>query len=386
MEHLVNENVKAVQVSGIRRFTQLMAKYPDVLSLTIGQPDFKTPEHVKEAAKAAIDHNHTAYTAMEGVPELREAISQFALKKYHLHYDPESEIIATIGATEALDITFRTFLSPGDEVIIPAPAYPGYAGPIELCGGVPIYVDTTQTDFKITSEQIKKHLSNRTKMVVIPYPCNPTGCVLTKEELDDLVSVLKDEDVIVLSDEIYSELTYGIKHLSIAEYPVMKKKTVVINGLSKSHAMTGWRMGYILSDKDLIKHIIKSHQYAVTCISSITQYAAIEALTNGINDAEPMRQSYEKRLDYVLERLKNMGIDTVRPQGAFYVFPSIKKFNLTSFDFAHQLLEKEHVGVIPGDAFSPLGEGYIRISYAYSLEKLQEGLDRLERFIQTLKK
>lgn len=384
MENRVNGSVRSIQISGIRRFFNKVKDYPGAVSLTIGQPDFPTPQHVKNAGKAAIDHNHTAYTANAGLFELRQAIADYVAEKYDLHYDPETEIITTVGASEAIDLTFRTILEPGDEVILPGPAYPGYAAPITLAGGVPVYVDTRDTDFKMTAPQIAEHLTERTKAVVIPYPSNPTGCVLTKNEVEAIAGLLRDKSVFAVSDEIYSELIYGQKHVSIAACPGMKDKTLVINGLSKSHAMTGWRMGYVLADLPIADQLIKIHQYGISCITSITQYAAIEALTTGKNDAEPMRQEYKKRLDYVIDRLENMGIDVVRPSGAFYVFPSIKKFGLTSEEFALKLLDQERLAAVPGSAFSSYGEGYLRLSYAYSMDVLKEGLDRLERFVRSL--
>ncbi|EST11796.1 aminotransferase A [Sporolactobacillus laevolacticus DSM 442] len=381
MEERINGRVRAIQISGIRQFFNKVKDYPGAVSLTIGQPDFPTPEHVKEAGKAAIDHDKTTYTANAGLLELRQAISGYVAEKYELHYLPESEIITTIGASEAIDLAFRTLLETGDEVILPGPAYPGYAAPITLAGGVPVYVDTRETDFKMTAEQIADHLSEKTKAVVLPYPSNPTGCMLNESEIAAIAKVLKDKSVFVVSDEIYSELTYGQKHVSIATFPGMKEKTIVINGLSKSHSMTGWRMGYILADKPIADQLIKVHQYGISCITSITQYAAIEALTVGKNDAEPMRLAYKERLDYVIGRLEGMGIDVVRPSGAFYVFPSIKKFGLSSEEFALQLLDKERLAAVPGSAFSSYGEGYLRLSYAYSMDVLKDGLDRLERFV-----
>jgi aminotransferase len=385
MENLVNGRVRAIQISGIRQFFNKVKDYPGAVSLTIGQPDFATPEHVKEAGKAAIDQNKTTYTANAGLIELRQAISDYVAEKYDQHYEPESEIITTVGASEAIDLAFRTLLEDGDEVILPGPAYPGYAAPITLAGGVPVYIDTRETDFKMTARQIAEHLTEKTKAIVIPYPSNPTGCVLSEAEVAAIANVLKNKSVFVISDEIYSELTYEQQYVSIATFPGMKEKTLVINGLSKSHAMTGWRMGYILADKPIADQLIKVHQYGISCITSITQYAAIEALTVGKNDAEPMRQAYKERLDYVIGRLESMGMDVVRPSGAFYVFPSIKKFGLSSEEFALQLLDKERLAAVPGSAFSSYGEGYLRLSYAYSMDVLKDGLDRLERFVASFK-
>ncbi|SFG90625.1 aminotransferase [Sporolactobacillus nakayamae] len=385
MEQLVNGRVRAIQISGIRKFFNKVKDYPGAVSLTIGQPDFATPEHVKDAGKAAINQNKTTYTANAGLLELRQAIADYVAEKYDLHYGPESEIITTVGASEAIDLAFRTLIEDGDEVILPGPAYPGYAAPITLAGGVPVYIDTRETDFKMTAQQIAEHLTEKTKAIVIPYPSNPTGCVLSEAEVAAIAKVLKNKSIFVISDEIYSELTYGQQHVSIATFPGMKEKTLVINGLSKSHAMTGWRMGYILADKPIADQLIKVHQYGISCITSITQYAAIEALTVGKDDAEPMRQAYKERLDYVISRLEAMGIDVVRPSGAFYVFPSIKKFGLSSEEFALRLLDKERLAAVPGSAFSSYGEGYLRLSYAYSMDLLKDGLDRLERFVASFK-
>ncbi|MCL1631347.1 aminotransferase A [Sporolactobacillus sp. CPB3-1] len=384
MKDRINGRVQAIQISGIRQFFNKVKDYPGTVQLTIGQPDFATPAHVKDAGKAAIDHDRTTYTANAGLLELRRAVSDYVAEKYQLHYDPETEIITTVGASEALDLAFRTLLEPGDEVILPGPAYPGYAAPITLAGGIPVYIDTRTTDFKMTAEQIQRHLTKKTKAVILPYPSNPTGCVLSEMEVAAIASVLKKAPVFVVSDEIYSELTYGRKHVSIARFPGMKEKTLVINGLSKSHAMTGWRMGYVLADQPIADELIKVHQYGVSCITSITQYAAIEALTRGKNDAVPMRDAYEKRLNYVMDRLEAMGIEIVRPSGAFYVFPSIQKFGLPSETFALRLLEEERLAAVPGSAFSSYGEGYLRLSYAYSMDVLKEGLDRLERFVTSL--
>lgn len=385
VEERLNKQVGKIQISGIRRFFNKVKQYPGAVSLTLGQPDFPTPEHVKEAGKSAIDHNYTTYTENAGLLALRQAIAQFVTEKYDLHYDPESEIITTVGASEAIDIASRTILEPGDEVILPGPSYPGYEAPITLSGAVPVYVDTRDSAFKMTGEAIARHLTDKTKCVILPYPSNPTGCVLTKAEIADIAAILKDKEVFVLSDEIYSELTYGDPHVSIAAFPGMKEKAIVINGLSKSHSMTGWRMGYVLAHAPIAGQMLKVHQYNVSCISSITQHAAIEALTKGKNDPEVMRKAYKKRLDYVLERLEAMGIDAVRPSGAFYVFPSIKKFGLSSEDFALQLLQDAGLAAVPGSAFSIYGEGYLRLSYAYSLETLKEGLDRLETFVKSRK-
>ncbi|GGE30369.1 putative N-acetyl-LL-diaminopimelate aminotransferase [Pullulanibacillus camelliae] len=384
MEELLNPRVKAIQISGIRRFFNKVADYPEAMSLTIGQPDFPTPEHIKEAAKRAIDQNYTSYTHNAGMMELRQAIQQFVEKKYQLHYDAASEIIATTGASEAIDITLRTLLEPGDEVLLPGPVYPGYEPVIHMCQAHPVHIDTTETEFKLTVDGIKQAITDKTKCLILPYPSNPTGMVLTPTELEAMATYLKDQNIFIISDEIYSELTYGTKHTSIATFDGMREKTIVINGLSKSHAMTGWRMGFLLAPEAIAPHLLKVHQYNVTCVSSITQYAALEALTNGIDDAAVMREAYQKRLDYAYGRLLEMGLPTTKPGGAFYLFPSIEKFGMPSNTFSEALLASEKLAVVPGDAFSSYGDSYIRLSYAYSEEILEEGLNRLERFISKL--
>ncbi|MTH53124.1 aminotransferase A [Bacillus mangrovi] len=382
MEHLIQPRVKDIEMSGIRKFFNLVADYEDVVSLTIGQPDFFTPHHVKAAAKKAIDENFTSYTHNAGYAELRKAACEYVHTKYRLSYSPEDEIIVTAGASQAIDISLRTILDAGSEVILPGPVYPGYEPIIRLCGGVPVHADTTRTQFKLTAEQIEARLTDKTRCVILPYPSNPTGMTLDKEELQKIADLLRNRDIFILSDEIYSELVFTEAHYSIAE--MLPEQTIVINGLSKSHSMTGWRIGFVFARKNIIKHMLKVHQYNVSCASSISQKAAYEALTNGMDDALIMRDQYRKRMEYVYGRLIKMGIETARPSGAFYIFPSIKKFGLSSFDFALSLVSDGGVAVVPGSAFSSYGEGYIRISYAYSLEELEKGMDRLDHYIRNV--
>ncbi|GIN75674.1 aminotransferase A [Bacillus paralicheniformis] len=379
MEHLLNPNVKEIEISGIRKFSNLVSQYENVISLTIGQPDFFTPHHVKQAAKKAIDENQTSYTHNAGYPELRQAVQLYMKKKADLNYEAESEIIVTTGASQAIDSAFRTILSPGDEVILPGPVYPGYEPIIKMCGASPLIIDTTSHGFKLTAKLIEEALTPKTKCVVLPYPSNPTGMTLSEEELKDIASLLKGRNVFVLSDEIYSELTFDRPHHSIAS--VLRDQTIVIGGLSKSHSMTGWRIGFLFAPKEIAKHILKVHQYNVSCASSVSQKAALEAVTNGFDDALIMREQYKKRLDYVYDRLVTMGLDVIKPSGAFYIFPSIKSFGMSSFDFCMSLLEEEGLAIVPGSSFSEYGEGYVRISYAYSPDTLREGLDRLESFV-----
>lgn len=384
LEHLINPQVKEIQISGIRKISNLVSTIPGALTLTIGQPDFPTPRHIIEAGQRALDQNKTVYTQNPGLLELREAIANFVQVKYGQTYRAADEIIVTAGASQAVDITLRTILTPGAEVIIPAPIYPGYEPLIRLAGGVPVYVDTRENGLKLTAELLAPYLTEKTRCVILCYPSNPTGQVLTEKEIADLAELLADRELFILSDEIYSELVYGVRHRSIATVGNLREKTIVINGLSKSHAMTGWRVGFTMAPAYLTEHMVKVHQYNVTCASSVSQYAALEALTVGIDDALPMREAYEARRDYVYNRLIAMGIELEKPDGAFYLFPSIAKFGLSSQEFAMRLLHEEHVAVVPGDAFTSYGEGYIRISYAYAQDVLEQSLDRLQRFVAKL--
>ncbi|MGG2095690.1 aminotransferase A [Bacillus sp. S13(2024)] len=382
MEQFINPRVKDIQISGIRQFSNMIQNYDDLISLTIGQPDFPTPSLVKEAAKRAITENFTSYTHNAGLLQLRQAACDFLKERYDLVYSPEDETIVTIGASEAIDIAFRTILEEGTEVILPAPVYPGYEPIIRLCGAKPVFVDVRDTGFRLTAKALEKAITNKTRCIVLPYPSNPTGVTLSEEELKEIVTVLKDKNIFVLSDEIYSELVYENKHISIANFPEMRNKTIVINGLSKSHSMTGWRIGFLFAPNFLASQILKVHQYNVTCATSIAQYAAIEALTAAKDAPRMMRHQYKKRRDYVYNRLVQMGLTVEKPTGAFYLFPYIGNSTSSSFDFALELVKEAKLAVVPGSAFSEYGEGYIRISYAYSMEMLREGCDRLEMFIQ----
>ncbi|MBO9130381.1 aminotransferase A [Bacillus sp. 165] len=384
MEHLLNSHVKNIQISGIRQFFNMIQKYDNLVSLTIGQPDFPTPSLVKEAGKRAITENVTSYTHNAGFLELRQAACSFVNDRYRLSYDPANEVIVTTGASEAIDIAFRTILEEGTEVILPAPIYPGYEPIIKLCGATPVYVDVRDTGFRLTADALQKAITDRTRCVVLPYPSNPTGVSLSSEELQEIISVLQDKDIFVLSDEIYSELVYEGTHTSIASFPSMRDKTIVINGLSKSHSMTGWRIGFLFAPAYITKEMLKVHQYNVTCASSISQYAGIEALTMAKDAPRLMRHQYKKRRDYLYHRLQSMGLTVEKPTGAFYIFPYIGQFGMNSFDFAMKLVQEAGVAVVPGTAFSEYGEGYIRLSYAYSMETLIEACNRLETFIQQM--
>lgn len=385
MNRYINESVKEIQISGIRKFAQKIEKYDNVIALTLGQPDFPTPAPIKEAAIHAINQNQTVYTPNAGLPALRNAASNFLKKKYSLSYDPTNEVIVTVGASQALDVTFRTILNDECEVILPAPIYPGYAPIIQTCGAKPVFVDTSNSGFKITPELLEEHITEKTRCIVLPYPNNPTGVTLMKEELENLANYLSQKDLFILSDEIYSELTYDTTHTSIASYPGMREKTIVINGLSKSHSMTGWRIGFIYAPAYLAQEILKVHQYNVSCATSISQYAAITALTDCIDSPIEMAKEYKIRRNYMIDRLEKMGLPCIKPEGAFYLFPSIKEFNMPSMEFALNLVEKHNLAVIPGEAFSEYGDSYIRLSYAYSMKELEIACDRLEEFVTSLR-
>ncbi|KQL54824.1 aromatic amino acid aminotransferase [Heyndrickxia shackletonii] len=380
MEHLLNKRVLDIEISGIRKFSNMVSGVENMISFTIGQPDFPTPTHVKNAGIAAIENDFTIYTHNAGYIELRKAASDFVKQKYNLQYDAEKEVIVTVGASEAIDVSLRTILTEGSEVILPGPIYPGYEPIIRIAGGIPVHVDTRDSHFKLTAEKIAPYLTDKTRCIILPYPSNPTGVSLTEKELKDIARLLKGRNIFVIADEIYSELVYENKHYSIAND--LREQTIVINGLSKSHSMTGWRIGFLFAPENIAKHIIKVHQYNVSCVSSISQMAAIEALTKGYNDAEPMREEYIKRRDYVCERLTKMGLEYVKPDGAFYFFVKIPhELELSSFDFAVELAYKNKIAVVPGSAFSIYGEGFFRLSYACSMEKLEEGLNRMEKYL-----
>ncbi|MEJ9231183.1 aminotransferase A [Peribacillus butanolivorans] len=382
MEHLVNPLVKEVQISGIRKFYNMVADIEGTISLTIGQPDFPTPLHIKEAAKQAINNDYTVYTHNAGYLELREAASEYVKDKYQLTYDPANEVIVTSGASEGIDVTFRTILTPGNEVILPGPVYPGYEPIIKMCGAAPIYADTTKNGFRLTADIIEQYITDNTRCIVLPYPSNPTGVTLSADELKDIAELVRGKDIFILADEIYSELVFDQKHVSIATY--LKDQTIVLNGLSKSHSMTGWRIGLLFAPVAISQHILKVHQYNVTCASSISQRAALAALTAGKDDALPMKSEYAQRREYVYNRLQAMNLEIVKPNGAFYFFVKLPEGFTSSLEFCLKLVKQEKVAVVPGDAFSSLGEGYFRISYAYSMETLKMALDRIEAFLHKI--
>ena len=380
-----NKNLNKIEVSLIRQFDQSISDVSGIMKLTLGEPDFTTPDHVKEAAKAAIDANQSHYTGMAGLPALRQAAADFLKSKYHLFYNPDNEILVTIGATEALSATLTAILEPGDTVLLPAPAYPGYEPIVNLVGAEIVEIDTTANDFVLTPEMLEKAIleqGDKLKAVLINYPTNPTGVTYSREQIKALADVLKKYDVFVVSDEVYSELTYSDEpHVSIAEY--LPEQTILINGLSKSHAMTGWRIGMIFAPANFTAQLIKSHQYLVTAAATMAQFAAIEALSVGKDDALPMKAEYMKRRDYIIDKMSALGFKIIKPDGAFYIFAKIPAgYEQDSFKFCQDFAREKAVAFIPGVAFGKYGEGYLRLSYAASMETIITAMDRLKEFME----
>ena len=383
---LLNNGLHNIKPSGIRKFFDLLDHMEGVISLGVGQPDFPTPQHIMDAGIASLNRGITSYTSNAGIIELRIEIAKYLERRFDLSYRPEDEIIVTVGGSEAIDLLLRTLLNPGDEVIIPEPTFVCYGPLTQLCGGVPVpLVTTAKEHFKLTPDALRAHLTPKTKVLVLPYPTNPTGGIMTKEDLEAIAEVLRErDDVIVLSDEVYAELTFGKRHISIASIPGMWERTVVISSMSKAHAMTGWRLGYACGPKELISIMTKIHQYGIMSAPTTAQYAAIEAFAAGDDHIEFMRDDYDRRRKLMVEGLRRIGLDCYEPEGAFYLFPSIKSTGLSSETFCERLLLEEKVAVIAGNAFGDCGEGFIRICYAYSEENLKEALVRMERFLQKL--
>ena len=380
-----NKQLDKIQVSLIRQFDQAISTIPGILRLTLGEPDFTTPEHVKEAAKRAIDQNQSYYTGMSGLLTLRQAASDFVREKYQLDYAPENEILVTIGATEALSATLTAILEEGDKVLLPAPAYPGYEPIVNLVGAEVVEIDTTENGFVLTPEMLEKAIieqGDKLKAVILNYPANPTGITYSREQLEALAAVLRKYEIFVVCDEVYSELTYtGENHVSLGT--MLRDQAIIINGLSKSHAMTGWRLGFIFAPANFTSQLIKSHQYLVTAANTMAQHAAVEALTAGKNDAEPMKKEYIQRRDYIIEKMTNLGFEIIKPDGAFYIFAKIPAgYNQDSFAFLKDFAQKKAVAFIPGAAFGRYGEGYVRISYAASMETIREAMKRLEEYMR----
>ena len=382
---ILSENVQEIKPSGIRKFFDLLGDRKDVISLTVGEPDFMTPYHIREAGIESLEKGRTFYTSNNGILELRREICNYLNRRFGLAYEPKSEVIVTVGGSEAIDLTVRALIEPGDEAIIPVPSFVCYGPIVELAHGKPVFIETKEEDnFKLRPEALRAAITPKTKLLILPYPNNPTGAVMTKDELEEIAQILEGTNIMVLSDEIYGELTYGRRHTAFATVRNMWERTITVSGFSKAYAMTGWRLGYLCAPKELVTQMHKIHQYAIMCAPTTSQLAAIEALKHGDPDIEMMANEYNRRRKYILDGLRKMGIDTFEAEGAFYVFPRIGKFGLSSDDFCQKLLDEKGVAIVPGNAFGDCGEGYARISYAYSVEHITEALKRMNEFIKEL--
>ena len=383
---LLADSVKSLAPSGIRKFFDLLEERADAISLGIGEPDFVTPWHIRDAGIRSLERGFTKYTGNAGLSRLRLAISDYLTRRFDLHYNPLTQIIVTVGGSEAIDLAVRALVNPGDEVIIPVPSFVCYGPITTIANGKPVYVETkVENEFRLTADELRAAITPRTKLLVLPFPNNPTGAIMERAHLEEIAEVLRGTNVMVLSDEIYAELTYGRQHVSIATIEGMRERTILVNGFSKSHAMTGWRMGYVCAPPEIAGQMLKIHQYAIMSAPTTSQYAAIEAMTNGDEDSQLMRREYDSRRRYLLERLEAIGIPCFEPRGAFYLFPYIGGYGLSSEEFCEQFLLAENVAIIPGTAFGLGGDGYARLCYASSMDNIQEAINRLERFVKTLK-
>lgn len=383
---LLSSSVKDIKPSGIRKFFDIVSTMPDAISLGVGEPDFVTPWHIRDAGIYSLEKGHTYYTSNSGLIELREEICTYLKRRFDLSYEPKNEVLVTVGGSEAIDLCIRSLISNGDEVLIPEPSFVCYTPCTQLSGGIPVPIITSEKDnFKITPESLKAAITPKTKLLILPYPNNPTGGIMTKDELQIIADILKDTNIMVLSDEIYSELTYNGKHTSFASLDGMKERTITVNGFSKAYAMTGWRLGYACGHRDIISAMTKIHQYAIMSSPTTSQFAAIEALKNGDADTEAMCAEYNYRRKVILEGVRQIGLSCFEPFGAFYVFPNIGITGLSSNDFCEKLLENQKVAVIPGNAFGDSGEGFIRCSYAYSINSINQALERIDKFVSKYK-
>lgn len=386
MRNPIADKVMGIQPSGIRKFFDLASEMEDVVSLGVGEPDFDTPWHIRDEGIYSLEKGRTFYTSNAGLKELRVEICNYLKRRCGVTYDPNRETLVTVGGSEAIDLAMRVMLNPGDEVLIPQPSFVSYLPCAVLAGGVPKVIELkNENQFRLTKEELLGAITDKTKLLVLPFPNNPTGAVMRREDLEAIAEVIIEKDIFVLSDEIYAELTYDTDHVSIASLPGMRERTVTMNGFSKAYAMTGWRLGYACGPKEILGQMLKIHQFAIMCAPTTSQYAAVEALKNGDEDVNQMREAYNQRRRYLMYAFKEMGLECFEPFGAFYVFPCIKEFGMTSEEFAEKLLAEERVAVVPGSAFGDCGEGYLRISYAYSLEDLKVALGRLEKFVKRLK-
>lgn len=386
MRDFICDNIKKIKPSGIRRLFDIASEIPDVISLGVGEPDFETPWHIREEGMYALQKGRTFYTSNAGLPELREEIRKKTKEKYGLDYDPKNEMVVTIGGSEAIDIALRAIIDPGDEIVYPEPCFVSYQPCILLSYGVPVPIELDAgTEFRLTPEKLESAITEKTKALLISYPNNPTGAIMERKDLEKIAEIVRKHDLLVISDEIYSELSYKEPHFSIASLPGMRERTILINGFSKAYAMTGWRLGYALAPAGIMDYMIKIHQFAIMSAPTTSQYAAVAALRGGERDIEVMRRSYDRRRRFLMDAFKKMGLPCFEPYGAFYVFPDISEFGMTSEEFATEFLKAENVAVVPGSAFGECGDKHVRISYAYSVETLKEAMKRLERFITGLR-
>lgn len=388
MRNPLSRRIAEIEPSGIRKFFDVVNEMEEAISLGVGEPDFDTPWHIRDEGIYSLEKGRTFYTSNAGLKELKVEIAKYLDRKFHIAYDYEHEILITVGGSEAIDIAMRAMLDPGDEVIIPQPSFVCYAPCAVLANGTPVIIELkAENEFRLTAEELKAAITPKSKLLVLPFPNNPTGSIMSRDDLEEIARVVREHDLYVLSDEIYAELTYGKEpHVSIASLPGMRERTIVINGFSKAYAMTGWRLGYACGPRIIVEQMLKIHQFAIMCAPTTSQYAAVEALRNGDDDVVRMRDEYDGRRRYLLHRFRKMGLECFEPYGAFYMFPCIAEFGMTSEEFAEKLLETEKVAVVPGTAFGLGGEGFIRISYAYSLEDLKKALERIERFVNCLRK
>lgn len=386
MRNFLSDKVTGLKPSGIRKFFDIVTEMKDAISLGVGEPDFDTPWFIRDEGIFSLERGRTFYTSNAGLKDLRQEIANYIKRTQNIDYDPNSEIIVTVGGSEAIDIGLRAVINPGDEVIIPQPSYVSYEPCAILANAKPVIIDLkAENDFRLTPDELLGAITDKTKVLILPFPNNPTGAIMENEDLEKIAKIVIENDILVMSDEIYSALTYKGKHVSIASLDGMKERTILINGFSKAYAMTGWRLGYACGPKEIIRQMTKIHQYAIMCAPTTSQYAAVEALKKGDEEVEKMRQSYNQRRRFLMNAFKEMGLNCFEPFGAFYVFPCIKEFNMTSEEFATRLLTEEKVAVVPGSAFGDCGEGFLRISYAYSIENLKEAISRIERFVKKLR-
>ena len=388
MRNPLSKTIVEIKPSGIRKYFDIVSEMndPDVISLGVGEPDFETPWHIRDEGIYSLEKGRTFYTANAGLLELREEIGRYLKRRFDLSYDAKDGILVTVGGSEAIDIALRAMVDPGDEVIIPQPSYVSYEPCAILAGAKPVIIELkNENQFRLTAQELEEAITDKTKVLILPYPNNPTGAVMERKDLEEIAQVIGKHDIFVLSDEIYSELCYTDKHVSIANIPGMWERTVLINGFSKSYAMTGWRLGYACGPKQIIEQMYKIHQFCIMCAPTTSQYAAIDALKNGDGDVQMMRDSYNQRRRYLVNAFKEMGLECFEPFGAFYMFPCVRQFGMTSDEFATKLLHEEKLAVVPGNAFGDSGEGFLRISYAYSLENLKIAMGRLGRFVERLK-